>query len=334
MTGDSRSVARTTTFACGPTGARQRQWAQALRRVALAGLLCFRSVVAQPVDQLPPPDVIEPGAVYAVPTRIDKVGRVLAPVMVNGVGPFRFILDTGANRSVLSPKAAARLNLVPSAETSIGVHGVTGSAVMPAVEIESLTTGDLLIARKRRMPVLPERVLADADGILGVEGLSSARIEIDFRADTVKIIKSSGRPSADAMLSIPVNLRHNGLLMTQARVGRQRVKAIIDTGAERTLGNLALRDALKLIPKRPEEFVVTTVMGATPALAEGSSFIAPTIVLGDAEIRNLEVTFGDLHVFRIWDLDQEPAILIGMDLLGTVERVVIDYRRREIRIKP
>ena len=87
--------------------------------VALAGLLFSGSVVAQPVDAIPPAVVMEPGAVYAVPTRIDKVGRILAPVMVNGVGPFRFILDTGAKRSVLSPRAAARLNLVPAAETSI-----------------------------------------------------------------------------------------------------------------------------------------------------------------------------------------------------------------------
>jgi len=39
-------------------------------------------------------------------------------------------------------------------------------------------------------------------------------------------------------------------------------------------------------------------------------------------------------VFRIWNLEREPAILIGMDLLGTVERLIIDYRRREVQIKP
>jgi hypothetical protein len=64
------------------------------------------------------------------------------------------------------------------------------------------------------------------------------------------------------------------------------------------------------------------------------SMIAPTIYLGEAELRDLEVTFGDLHVFRIWKLEDEPAILIGMDLLGSVERLVIDYRRRELQVKP
>ena len=77
-----------------------------------------------------------------------------------------------------------------------------------------------------------------------------------------------------------------------------------------------------------------TVYGATPELYEGTAFIAPTIYLGEAELRDLEVTFGDLHVFRVWELEDKPAILIGMDLLGIVERIIIDYRRSEIQVHP
>jgi predicted aspartyl protease len=283
---------------------------------------------------LPSPLALPPEPIFAVPTRLDRVGRVLAPVMVNERGPFRFILDTGANRSVLSPRVAALLQLTPSADKPIDVHGVTGSAVLPAVEIDSLRAGDLVLVRNSRVPVLPETVLADADGILGVEGLSGSRIDIDFVTDRVTISKSRGATAAAGMLAIPVRLRYNGLLVTRASVGRQRVTAIIDTGAERTLGNNALREALRLAPTRPAETVVTTVLGATPALGEGTSLIAPMIRIGDAELRSLEVTFGDLHVFRVWGLEKEPALLIGMDLLGSVERLIIDYRLREIQLKP
>jgi len=289
--------------------------------------------LAQTVE-IPQSVVAPPEAIYAMPTRLDRVGRVLAPVTVNGQGPFRFILDTGANRSVLSPKLAAQLQLTPSADRPIGVHGVTGSAVLPAVEIEVLQAGELILARNIRVPVLPEAVLADADGILGIEGLTGARIDIDFAADRVTITKSTGRRAAPGMITIPVILRHRGLLMTRATIGRQRVRAVIDTGAERTLGNLALREALRLAPMLREESVVTTVVGATPAVGEGASFRTPAIRIGDAELKGLEVTFADLHVFRIWNLEQEPALLIGMDLLGSVERLVIDYRRRELQVKP
>ena len=275
-----------------------------------------------------------PDAEYALPTRLDRIGRVLAPVMVNGQGPFRFILDTGANRSVLSPELAELLHLKPSADHPIGVQGVTGYAVLPAVEIELLQAGDLVLARNKRMPVLSQEVLANADGILGIEGLAGARIDIDFMADKVTIGKSSDRPAAPGMLTIPVKIAYGGLLTTQAMVGRQHVIAIIDTGAERSLGNLALREALQFAPQQEGEPGGTTVLGATADLGEGTSFTVPRVRIGAAELRGLQVTFGDLHVFRVWKLEKQPALLIGMDLLGTVQRLVIDYRRREIQVKP
>lgn len=287
-----------------------------------------------PVVADEPPTSEEDDVVYAEPTSIDRAGRILAPVTVNGQGPFRFILDTGANRSVLSPRLAEALQLTPSAATAIKVHGVTGSAVLPAVEVEELRAGELIIVRNKRMPVLPENVLADADGILGIEGLAGSRIEVDFAAGTVVIKRSKGYPATAGVLTVPASLRHGGLLMAGSRVGRVHATAIIDTGAERTLGNTVLQQALSLEPSRVGGVAAATVHGATPELGEGTSLIAPKIYLGDAELTNLEVTFGDLHVFKLWDLQHKPALLIGMDLLGSVKRLVIDYRRREVQVEP
>ena len=52
--------------------------------------------------------------------------------------------------------------------------------------------------------------------------------------------------------------------------------------------------------------------------------------IGDMTLSNMEVIFADFHVFRLWGLDKEPALLIGMDMLGVLERLVIDYRRNEV----
>jgi len=271
-------------------------------------------------------------ALYATPTTVDRVGRVLAPVEINGRGPFRFILDTGANRSAIAQRVADTLGLPATDSSMIDVHGVTGFASVQAVRIASLRAGEIHVENSR-LPVLPNHVFANADGILGVDGFKEARIEIDFVDDRVIVSKSTGRRSSDRAYSIPAQLRHGGLLLVKGRVGSLPVSVIIDTGAERTLGNGPLRDAL--IPRMrtdrtPQE---TTVIGATPDLETGVSFLAPSITVGDATVRNLPVTFGDLHVFKLWGLADKPALLIGMDLLGTLERIVIDYRRREFRWK-
>ena len=39
-------------------------------------------------------------------------------------------------------------------------------------------------------------------------------------------------------------------------------------------------------------------------------------------------------VFKLWNLEHEPAIVIGMDVLGTVDAIMVDYRRGELRVLP
>jgi hypothetical protein len=48
----------------------------------------------------------------------------------------------------------------------------------------------------------------------------------------------------------------------------------------------------------------------------------------------VKIAYGNFHVFDLWDLESQPALLVGMDILGTVDVLVIDYLRREVQIKP
>ncbi len=45
------------------------------------------------------------------------------------------------------------------------------------------------------------------------------------------------------------------------------------------------------------------------------------------------MTFADLYIFKQWKLTTEPAIMIGMDALGTLDTLIIDYRRKELQIR-
>ena len=40
-----------------------------------------------------------------------------------------------------------------------------------------------------------------------------------------------------------------------------------------------------------------------------------------------------MHIFEHWGMVDEPALLIGMDILGLLDTLVIDYRRMELHIK-
>jgi clan AA aspartic protease (TIGR02281 family) len=272
--------------------------------------------------------------VHAIRTTHDHAGRIVAPVKVNGQGPFRFVVDTGATHSVLSLDLAHKLLLQPdkTASTSVTLSGVTGSTRAAVVTVQSLQVGDLML-EQHRVPVL-DAVFAGADGVLGADGLQDMRLTVDFRNDSITIEKSSLRAAPRYFFAIPFEIKFDSLLVANAKVGGVRVKAIIDTGAERTLGNPALRKALRvgLDPhRRPSN---TDVEGVTAELQSGAMIQAPTIAIGGVKINQTDVTFGDLHVFKVWDYQRRPALLVGMDVLGVLDVLVIDYARQELQLRP
>jgi predicted aspartyl protease len=279
------------------------------------------------------PAVVAPGLdapQFAIPTTSDRVGRVVAAVYIGERGPLRFILDTGANRSALAERTVRDLGLVPGGQAM--VHGITGSAVMPTVEVAQFRVGEFTLPGQR-LAVLPDAVFAGVDGILGIDVVQHARIDVDFVNDQVSVRRSGARAPRDRAV-VPARLSRGGLLLIHGKVGRVRVKAIIDTGAERSLGNEALRKALLVREKQWFGGQATKVVGATAQVAEGYAFVAPTVALGgDANVDNLSVTFGDFHVFRIWSLLDQPALVIGMDALGTLPGFSVDYPRRQFLLE-
>jgi hypothetical protein len=213
----------------------------------------------------------------------------------------------------------------------VEVHGVTGTAWLPAVRVESLRAGALLLPPST-MPVLPGNIFAGADGILGVAGIQQMRVDVDFVNDRVEIGPSSGRRAPAGYVTVPAKLWQRGLLLVNGRVGSIPVKVIIDTGAERTMGNMQLRAEVLARSRRSKEFDAT-VHGATPDVGEGTYLLAPKISIGPAQLVDLPVTFGDLYVFHLWNLAGEPALVVGMDVLGRLERFIVDYQRREFQMK-
>jgi predicted aspartyl protease len=268
---------------------------------------------------------------FASPTTRDHIGRVVVPVMVNGQGPFRFIVDTGANNSTISPRLVRQLGLQPSAESSIILDGITGTALVSSVTIDRLQAGDLTIGTSD-LPVVWAPVMAGADGILGAAGLTEKSLFIDFQGNKVTIsrgVRAEVRASATrihGLRSVP------GLITLACRIGGVPTLAIIDTGAERSLGNLALRHALRARRLHGVLAKMTSVYGATEEVEMGEIVRAPTIVIDSLRINDVPVVFGDFHIFNVWKMQDQPAIILGMDVLGTVASLSIDFKNQDVYV--
>ncbi|HWX26285.1 MAG TPA: retropepsin-like aspartic protease [Steroidobacteraceae bacterium] len=285
---------------------------------------------AASIDELTEIMVEAPEPRYVSPTRRDQIGRIWAPVMINGHGPFRLVLDTGASHSAVTSLVALALGIPTDQSPPVILRGVTGFATVPTIHVETLTVGDLAVDSPV-LPIVPD-ALGGAQGILGGEGLMGKRVFIDFRHDKIIITFSRNERSSRDFVDVPFYSIRETLVVVNAMIGDVRVKAIIDTGGQTTIANLALQHALARhsfqFRGKPDQ-----IIGATKDVQEGEILPMPAIAFGSIQILDPGVTFADMYIFKQWKLLNEPAILIGMDALGLLDALVIDYRRHELQMR-
>ncbi len=273
--------------------------------------------------------VTAPEPRWVAPTTRDQIGRIWAPVLINGKGPYRLVLDTGATRSAVIQRVADEVGL-PVRQDAVKLRGVTGTAIVSAVKAETLEFGELLV-EGTTMPIVAD-AFGGADGVLGGEGMQDKRIQIEFFRDRISIVRSRRTPAPAGFATIPFKHAYNKGLRVDVMVGPIKTVALIDTGAQVTVGNLALREALARRRGQRDQFD-DAVIGVTEDIQHATRVRVPGIVAGELIVRNAEVMFSDLHIFEYWALTSRPALIIGMDVLGTLDTLVIDYRRNELQLR-
>jgi hypothetical protein len=282
----------------------------------------------QPIVELPDEDF--PNTQLAL--KESRFEHMLAPVGVNGQGPFNFLLDTGANTSCVSNKLMEKLSLV-AGETA-RVHTVVGVRDRPIVTLDELQVGPR--NRKRvRAPALPIKG-SEVDGVLGVDWLKGQRLIMDFKQRSMQITKSQHDNSEPGkVVVVPARRRHGQLTIVDADLSGKRISAIIDSGAQGTLCNGKLRDLVRAAEARkggkaepPRVVRMETLAGESFV---GESVFLPFLRLGGLHLGNVPVTYADMHVFDIWDLKDTPALVLGIDLLSQFEQVALDFGRSQVR---
>ena len=252
--------------------------------------------------------------------------RMAVPVTVNGQGPYRFIVDSGADRTVIGEALARRLAL--PADDMVNLRGMAGAARVATVRIDRLGVGGGDV-RDVIAPALPERFLG-AQGLLGIDALAEQRLMLDFEKREITV-QDSRRPvqaSADEIV-VTARRRHGQLILTQVNVLARPIYAVIDTGAQVTIGNSALLAAVSrrhTLTGTPISLVSVTGQSVTASL-----IVLPAIGIGKVVLRDVPVAFADVPPFELFGLGRQPAMLLGTDTLEAFRRVSLDFGRRRVR---
>ena len=255
-------------------------------------------------------------------TRKDAAGRSVALIHINGQGPFRFIIDTGANRSVISASLAAQLGLAPSGEGV--VHSIDSETPATLVKVDSLSFGNLRLSQGDT-PVLDGPMLADQHGLLGVDGMAGRLLHIDFTKHCVEIYESPAQMPTQGWLSVPARMRFGTMLVVEGDIMGVKVNVLIDTGAEISLANERFRDALRRVFAHTVEYRNGHAFTFGRPLQLEKTIWIPSLRLGRAINGSVAASIGNFHLFDVWGLQDEPTLLIGMDVLASAREMAIDY---------
>jgi predicted aspartyl protease len=281
------------------------------------------------VPPLPPAQFDPSLAVSGDNVKARKVDtRLSINVSVNGRGPYRFIVDSGADSSAVGLNIARQLQL-PLGSPAI-LNGTTGRSLVDRVKVDSLTLGPTTV-HHLQLPVLREADMG-ADGMIGIDALTGQRLMMDFEKGLIRV--ENARTPSEAMsgdIVIVARRRRGQLILAAVRASNQRLDAIIDTGSELTVGNRALRD--RLLRKKRATVRTIQMIGVTGEKINVELAIIDELQLGPILLRNVPIAFADLPPFALFGLGNQPALLLGTDILAHFRRVSLDFRGRKVRFE-
>jgi hypothetical protein len=262
-----------------------------------------------------------------VNTGRDLSDRMTAPVLLNGQGPFPFMVDTGANISCVSARLAEALAL--PLRPGRRLHTVVGVKSHPMAFVEELKVG----GQTRRslaamtLPLDNPRL----GGVLAVDWLQDQRLTLDFARSSLDFAPSRREWARPGRVIVPARRRYGQLTIIDAELGLRRISAMIDSGSEASLCNTPLRRMLAPdgdTRARRQVVKMVSILGEPFA---GDLLYLPFLRLGGLELGNVPVVHSDAHAFEVWGMAETPAVLLGMDLLRQFRAVSLDFGRSQVR---
>jgi hypothetical protein len=162
--------------------------------------------------------------------------------------------------------------------------------------------------------------------------IGDAALTIDFVNRNLRIEGGRDNWRDPYAIAVKATRRDGQLTLVKVSLSGRPLTAFIDSGAQSTIGNMALRQlALTITPK--SVWTETSIISSTGQTIKAEMADLLDLQVGNLKIPTWPVAFADLHTFEMWGMIKEPAILIGVDILSRFEWVCLDFARDEVRFQ-
>jgi len=256
-------------------------------------------------------------------------------VRVNGQGPFNFLLDTGTQGIHVSRALMRRLGLVSYGTSKFEGLGMQAALYGDIVFLDSLELDKVEV---RRVPAEGIDLVGIGDGILNPAALRHVRVHLENSRRTLTLSRLPGpgesdpmRPRADTRRGPPVTLpflSFSGHIVIRVEILGMPANALIDTGAESSVLDLAVVKKLPGLEASPAAGYGVTLQGITGEVVDAQVVREAQINLAEENLRIENLFAADLRRLANF-YGPEIHVVLGMQQLVLFD-VTFDFERHQI----
>ena len=276
-------------------------------------------------------------AIVVTPLETGSDGHIFVPTMINGQGPFRFALDTGASISVLFDTTVERAGLSLPTEERVVIQGIAGAGAFPIASVAELTVGSESWTHAR-VAIMPaeDRATGQFDGILGVDFLRRYAIGVSASDRVVRLYAPelvSERAyrgwASIPMQELPIGEAGAIAYTIDLHINDIEIPSMLDLGAGSNLMNWHTARAIQINPRKAGGNRELT--GAVETVAVTAELEVQRLWIGNVAWRNSVFVVSDFPIFEALQLDNRLVAIVGPNLFNERD-FVIDFARMRMLI--
>lgn len=184
--------------------------------------------------------------------RIDYDGWITVGAMVNGQGPYDFVIDTGSTLTIAFANLAVQQNFQPSGGPDLRVLGISSAGKLTPYVLGEVALGEAALHDHIGI-VLPDWAppRRTPHGIIGLDFLRAYAVYFDHETRTMTFYPHGGIPEALTKGLARIKLEPDdfgtasGVLFTVAgHLNREKITFIVDLGSVSSLINYRAGEAI------------------------------------------------------------------------------------------
>ncbi len=277
-----------------------------------------------------------------IPFAVLPSGQYVIDVIINGKGPYKFMIDTAATRTSIFAKTQRKLKLKTNPGAPAFINGITTSRYRPSAHVNLLSFAghsfpdhNLIILKDWE-----DMDEVELDGILGIDVMANLTFAFDQTNQQIRITRyeTLSRIKLRHWKKIklkrkPYSGKDYGLYFMTAKIGRRNVPTMLDTGANFTSFNwksvqgTAVEKELKHLR---ENWIVK---GSVGEFKPQKVVRFDLVTIGRIRLKNHRFLMMNFDNLPINNNGKYPLAIAGTDVLGGRD-FILDFPNRHLYLAP